>query len=265
MRLWGLKAAVTALAVAATVAPAGAIAGVTDVTFEGGSLTGLEFDAAFSQGSFQNLSYRHEDCGTQPAEKTCIWELRADIYSDPAWRCVPSTPGSQLLFDSGERSGNGVVESGPLSFVLEGCRGQILSAYYEAKKTFNPEEEEGPWRLLSQGSSGTLFWIVIGEPLTEPTQWIPTSSPPAHPDPPALSVGAGCRSLKIGHTRYAFVFRRMGCRKATNLATMAHLSGAPSGYACRTRQGEGERCWRRGHPERYVEWHLPSHAARHSG
>lgn len=261
MRLWGLKAVVAALAIAAMVAPATAIADVTDVTFNGGSLTGLTFDSAFSQGSFQNLSYRHEDCGTQPAEETCTWEVRAHLYSNPAWRCVPSTPESQLLFDSGERSGNGAVESGPLSFALEGCRGQTLSAYYEAKKTFNPEEEEGPWKLLSQGSGGPLFWIVIGESFEEPTQWIPTSNLPAYPDPPALAVSANCRSLKIGSTRYAFVFRRMGCHKATNLATIAHMSGAaPSGYACRANQGEGKRCWRRGHPEKYVEWHQSSHA-----
>jgi hypothetical protein len=75
MRL-GLKVVVTALAVATMVAPTAAIADNTDVTFAGGNLTGLEVDPAFSQGSFQNLSYRHEDCGTQPAEVTCTWEVR---------------------------------------------------------------------------------------------------------------------------------------------------------------------------------------------
>jgi len=126
------------------------------------------------------------------------------------------------------------------------------------EKTFNPEEEEGPWKELSQGGGGTLFWIVIGEPFEEPTQWIPTSNLPAYPDPPALAVSANCHSLKIGSTRYAFVFRRMGCHKATNLATIAHVSGAaPNGYACRAKQGEGKRCWRRHHPKKYVEWHLP--------
>jgi hypothetical protein len=49
----GLKVVVTALTVAAMMAPATAIADVTDVTFAGGSLTGLEVDPAFSQGSFQ--------------------------------------------------------------------------------------------------------------------------------------------------------------------------------------------------------------------
>jgi hypothetical protein len=258
----GVNVVVTTLAVA-TMAPAAAIADVTDVTFTGGNLTGLEVDPAFTQGSFQDLSYRYEDCGTQPAEEACTWEVRAHLSSNPARRCVPSTPESQLLFDSGERSGNGTVESGALSFALEGCRGQTLSAYYEEKKTFNPEEEEGPWKLLSQSSSGTLFWIVIGESFEEPTQWIPTSNLPAYPAPPALAVSANCRSLKIGNTRFAFVFRRMGCRRATHLATTAYISGsAPSGYTCRAKQSQGKRCWRLGHPEKYVEWHLPSHPAR---
>jgi hypothetical protein len=258
----GLKVMVTALAIAAMAPPATAIADVTNVTFPGGSLTSLEVDPTFSQGSFQNLSYRHEDCGTQPAEKSCTWKVQAHLYSDPAERCVPSTPESQLLFDSGERSGNGVVESGPLSFPLEGCRGQILSAYYEEEKTFNPEEEEGPWKQLSQGGGGTLFWIVIGGDTSEANQWEPILSTVPSKPPLTLAVSANCQSLKIGSTRYSFAFHRMGCRKATKLATTANRTGAaPRGYACRA-QGKGERCWRRHRPEKYVEWHLPSNAVR---
>ena len=241
-----------------------AVANVTDATFSGGSLTGLAVDAGFTQGSFQNLSYRYEDCGTEPAEETCTWELRVSLYSDPARRCVASTPESQLLWDSGKESGNGSVDLGPLSFALEGCRGQILSVYYEAMKTFNPEEEEGPWKTLSSGSSAPLLSIAIGaESFEEAEQRVRAANPAAHLDPPmvapTLAVSANCRSLKIDSTRYAFVFRSIGCRKATNLATMAHLSGAaPSGYACKAKQGEGKRCWRRGHPEKYLEWHLSS-------
>ncbi len=269
MRLWWLKTGAAALAVAALAAPATAVGNDTaDATFNGGSLTGLTVDAAFTQGSFQNLSYHYGDCGTEPAEETCTWELRVSLGSDPARRCAPSTPESQLLWDSGEESGNGLIESGPLDFPLEGCRGQILSVHYEASKTFNPEEEEGPWKTLSSGSSGLLLSIMIGaESFEETEQRIRAANPPAYPIPPTevptLAVSANCRSLKIGSTRYAFAFRRMGCRKATNLATMAHLSGAaPNGYACKAGQGEGKRCWRRGHPEKYVEWHLPSRAVR---
>src|SRR3954452_4966720 len=87
MRLWWLKVAVTALVVAAMTVPT-AFANATDVTFHIGSLTGLAINSAFTQGSFQNLSYRYEECGTQPAEKTCTWELRASLFSSPARRCV---------------------------------------------------------------------------------------------------------------------------------------------------------------------------------
>lgn len=264
MRRWWLKAVFAALAVAAMAVPPTAVANTTNATFNGGSLTGLEVDAAFSQASFQNLSYRYEDCGTERAEETCTWELRASLYSNPAHRCVPSTPESQLLWESGKESGNGLVESGPLSFALEGCKGQTLNAYYEGHKTFNPEEEEGPWKTLSTDSSASLLSILIGE---EGDRQIPTAYPLANPAPPTvaptLAVSANCRSLKIGGTSYAFVFRRMGCHKATNLATTAHLSQrAPSGYRCAAKSGGGMRCSRVGHPKKYVEWHLPARTVR---
>jgi hypothetical protein len=104
---------------------------------------------------------------------------------------VPSTPESQLLLDSGEKSGNGLFESGPVSFALEGCRGQILSAYYEEKKTFNPEEEEGPWRPLSQGGGGTLLWIVIGAIGWQPCAWTGPQNPTRRG-----RMHRGCRSRK---------------------------------------------------------------------
>lgn len=258
---WLTLAAVT-LAVAGIASPAAAVAETTDVTFYGGTLTGLTVDPAFTQGSFQNLSYRYESCGTEPAEETCTWKLQASLHSDLTQSCAPSTPGSQLLLDSGERSGNGTFESGPVSFALEGCRGQILSVYYEEKKTFNPDEEEGPWKSLSSGGSGTLLWIVIGGDASKVNPWEPVVHAAPSKAPLTLAVSANCHSLKIGSTRYSFVFHRMGCRKATKLATTANLTGAaPNGYACRVR-GKGERCWRRHRPEKYVEWHLPSHAVR---
>jgi hypothetical protein len=260
-RLGLLIGLLNVLVVVAIAAPSTAFASVADVTFSGGSLTGLTADAAYTQGSLENLTYSYQQCGTEPAEVTCTWEVRANLYSDPARRCVPSTPESQPLWDSGQQSGNGTVESGPLSFALEGCRGQILSVVYETMKTFNPEEEEGPLRRLAAGGSGGLVSIVVGAGSPYEDEVIPNPSPAdltPHP-PPALAISANCRSLQIGSTRYAFVFRDMGCHKATNLATMVHLSGAaPSGYACRRAPGNGKRCWRRGHPEKYVEWRLPA-------
>jgi hypothetical protein len=272
MRTLCLQAVALAVVVMAMASPHTAFASTTDVSFGDGSLTGLSVDAGFSQGSIQNLSYSHTDCGTEPAEATCIWDLRMTLYSDPARRCLAGTPESQLLWDSGERPGNGTVESGPLSFALEGCRGQILSVFYEEKKTFNPEEEEGPWwKVLSSSWSATLLLLEIGaESVEEIERRIREASPAAHPTLPplplTLAVSANCRSLKIGSTRYSFAFRQMGCRKATNLAEMFHVSrGAPSGYVCKALQGEGERCWRRQRAEKYVEWHLPSRAPRQAG
>lgn len=257
------------LAFAAVVAPSAALASTADVSFKGGDLIDLTIDPAFGQASLQNLSYSYEDCGTEAAEATCTWELRMSLYSDPARRCVAGTPESQLLWDSGQRSGNSTVESGPVSFALEGCKGQILSVYYEERKTFNPEEEEGPWwKVLSSGSSATLLRLQIGgESVEEIEQQIREASPASHPTLPpplpTLAVSANCRSLKIGSSRYLFAYRRMGCARATDLAAMAHVSrAAPNGYVCEGLQGEGERCWRRRHPEKYVEWRLPSHTSR---
>ena len=258
--------AVAALAAAAMAVPPTAIANTTDATFDGGSLTGLEVNAAFSQASVQNLLYRYEDCGTQRAEKTCTWELRASLSSDPAHRCVPSTPESQLLWDSGEESGNGLIESGPFSFALEGCSGQVLNLYYEEHKTFNPEEEEGPWKTLSTGSSAPLLSIRIGADSEEGERRIPTANPPANPvpsmGPPTLAVSANCRSLKIRNADYVFVFRRMGCHKATSLATEQLSQRTPSGYRCVKKSSGGIRCSRVGDAKKYVEWHIPSRTVR---
>ena len=84
------KAGIAALALAGSVAmPATAVATPTDATFNGGSLSGLAVDPAFTQGSFQNFTYRQESCGTEPAEANCTWEVQVTLYSDPAGRCKP--------------------------------------------------------------------------------------------------------------------------------------------------------------------------------
>jgi hypothetical protein len=268
MRLWLPKAGIAALALAGSVAmPATAVATPTDATFNGGSLSGLAVDPVFTQGSFQNLTYRQESCGTESAEANCTWEVQATLYSDPASRCKPSTPETQVIWASGAISGNGSMEAGPVSFALEGCRGQILGGYVKTTKTFNPDEQEGPWKVVGRGWSASLFSIGIGaESVKEAEQKIIEASPPAQPASPALpqrlAISADCRSLKIGVTRYAFVFRRMGCHKAANLATMAYLSGAaPGGYRCGDKPGGGMRCSRQAQPKKYVEWHILRPAA----
>lgn len=264
-----LKVGIVAFAIAVIAIPAVTRAETpTEETFQGGSLTGLAIDAAFSHGSFQDLSFNYEACGSEPAELTCVWTVHALLFSNPKTRCVPNTPESQLLWDSGERSGNVRAESGPVDFALEGCRGQILNAYYEVQKTYNPDEQEGPWKILSSGGAGTLVSIVIGEELnkTNDPEFIShdPSSPLARSKHISLAVSANCRSLKVDGTRYSFAFRRMSCSKATRLARVAYLSESPpQGYTCKDKRASGERCWRRRHPEKYVEWHLPQGRSRH--
>jgi hypothetical protein len=262
MRLAFLKAGIAAAALAGCLAaPGAAVATPTGATFPGGSLTGLVVNEGFTQGSFQNLAFSYDGCGTQPAEATCTWKVEVTLSSDPAGRCNPATPETQQVWSSGTRSGNGSVESGPVSFALEGCRGQVLAGFVTTAKTFDVDEQDGPWIVVGSGGGYSLFAIGIGaESVREAEERIIAASPPAQPAsaeiPPRLMVSADCRSLMIGSTRYAFVFRRMGCRKATNIARIAHWGSRPSGYRCVDRQG-GKRCSRQGNPKKYLEWHLP--------
>jgi hypothetical protein len=197
-----------------------------------------------------------------PAEVTCAWQISLVLYSDPARRCVASTPESQLLWESGEHSGNGSTELGPFNFALEGCEGQALGAYYEFHKTFDPDKQEGPWKQLSAGGGGSLFVIGIGaESIENVEQRIIAANPPSQPTSPTarsrLAVSADCRSLKVGNHRYLFVFRHMGCHKATSLAIATHISGAPRGYRCEAKPAGGIHCARRGQPKKFFGWRRP--------
>jgi hypothetical protein len=271
MRSRLLKAGIVALAVlGGAVIPASAAGTPNGASFPGGSLVGLAINGTFTEGSFQSFAYHFEGCGSEPAEETCTWEVRLHLSSNPARRCVPSTPESQQLWDSGQQSGNRAVEVGPLDFALEGCEGQILGAYYQAEKRFNPEEEEGAWKLIANRWMAPLFSIEIGteshNTIEEPTVGGSPSLPPfsLNISPlPKLAISGDCRSLKIGSTRYAFVFRRMTCHKAANLATVVYLSNrAPNGYACESKHDGGKRCWRHHQPQEFLEWHLTKRSAR---
>src|SRR5262249_2850504 len=134
-----------ALAAAATLAlaPPAALTSVArgeDDVYNGGALTGLAFDSGYTFGSFQDVSYLYPGCGTDPAEQTCVWQVHVQLSSDPSRRCVPTTPKSTAIWDSGPVSGNGEVHSGPRQFALEGCPGQYLSGWYEMTKTYDPEK-----------------------------------------------------------------------------------------------------------------------------
>lgn len=172
----------------------------------------------------------------------------------------------EASWDSGLQSGNGTVSAGPRSFPLEGCRGQSLSMHLEFHKTY--DETAGPFRITGGGETWSLLTFGY-QPVEEIEQRIIDASPPAvippPPTPSILTVAADCRSLTIGNVSYAFSFRRISCRTATDLAKMRHISGkAPGGYHCRNVQvNDGVLCWRADHPEKYLEWRLPRTRSAH--
>jgi hypothetical protein len=240
------------------VVPTGATAADTyESTWNGGHLTATA-NADFTEATIESVSVSSDECGTNPKEATCAWEASATLHSSPESRCNPATPEDQVVWESGLQPDNGAVDGGPVSFPLEGCRGQSLVFEVVVEKTF----KEGPIAWIRQGGPWTLFSFGY-HPVEETEQRIINESPPANPAPPpipdALAVAPDCRSLTIGNVRYVFAFRRMGCFKATNLAKMRHISGgAPGSYHCRDlRANGGVLCWRIGHPEKYLEWRLP--------
>jgi hypothetical protein len=246
------------LPLALLLAPTSATAADTyEAAWNGGHLTATA-NADFTDATIESVSVSFDECGTSTGETGCTWEAKVTLHSgnNP---CDPSTPKEEVVWDSGLQSGNGSVSDGSKTFALEGCRGQSLSMRLEHDKTYG---SGGP----IVGSGGASIWglFTFGyHPLQEEEQRIIDASPPAilspPPTPSLLTVAEDCRSLTIGGTSYVFSFRRIGCRKATNLAKMRHVSGrAPSGYRCRNVAANGGViCWRTGHRDKRLEWRLP--------
>ncbi len=114
---------------------------------------------------------------------------------------------------------------------------------------------------LTVAAADTSEAPVYEADIAIPTEYNPPDYkyPPFAPNftPKGMGVAPDCRSLTIGNVHYVFSFRRMGCWKAGVLAQKQYASGvAPGGYACRHRAG-GMLCWRRGQPQKYLEWRLP--------
>lgn len=261
-----------ALAAALLGAPANASALDTyEASFKGGHLTATA-NEALTEATIESVSVSFDECGTGAGEASCTWEAIATLYSHPETRCDLSTPEAQMVWDSGPQSGNGTVSGGPTSFPLEGCRGQTLVFRIEFHKTYEEGGSGAPWRTIGGASEWPMFTFGY-HPLEEAERQITEASPPAQlppfePNftPTTLSVAAGCRSLTIGNVRYAFAFGRMGCRKASNLARARQASGrAASGYLCRDLPADrGVLCWRRGQPQKYLEWRLPGTKPAHA-
>ena len=230
---------------------------VYEAGWNGGHLTATA-NAGFTEARIESVSVSFDGCETSPGEAGCTWEAIVTLHSGDN-RCNSATPAEQVVWDSGLQTGNGSVSDGPVTFALEGCRGQSLSMRLEHDKTY---EGGGP----IAGSGGASIWglFTFGyHPIEEAERRIIEASPPAAipppPTPSLLTVAEDCRSLTIGSTTYVFSFQRIGCRKATNLAKMRHLSGrAPSGYRCRNvATNGGVVCWRIGHRDKRLEWRLP--------
>jgi hypothetical protein len=261
----GLRIALASAAALLLAVPAANAEDTYSAAWNGGELL-VTADDDFTEATIQRLTATGEDCETNPEETSCTWELTATLHSDPATRCDPSTPDSQVAWTSGPQSGNGTIEVGPEAFALEGCPGQTLTLTYRFERTYEALPGTEPPLLRITGGGGTWPVLTFGRhPGEEAEAAIVAASPPAEPrpfepnfTPRRLRIAADRDALTIGTTRYVFLFRQMGCRKATDLAQAAYRGGGPpEGYRCAARPGEGRRCWRQGRPARFLEWHLP--------
>ncbi|HEU4392151.1 MAG TPA: hypothetical protein VFR04_00805 [Solirubrobacterales bacterium] len=242
-----------------TAAPALGAAGPVDRAFPGGTISQLAINDGPTEGWFADLSFQYSDCGKAAGETACHWRIDVGLAPEGAELCPSAS--NPLIWSSGEQSGNGAVSSGPQSFGLRGTPGQVLCVLLT--RTSEGEWEGGKFK---NGGLEGLEAVLMGPELISPIEAIErkiiNASPAASVAPPPLQpsfrVDSSCRRATVGNAVYVFVYRQLGCRKAKDLASMAHLSGtAPNGYRCAARASGGMRCWRRGHPRKYVEWHVP--------
>lgn len=260
-----------ALALACAAAAPTAVA--EDVEFNGGSISGLWEDDAHTQAGFANLHFEFDQCGTQPDELTCVWSIEVVLSTGTRDGCPAVVPAESVLWSSGEQSGNGSVDSGPQSTAPATCQSHQLTVSYEFHKTYGPwEEEEPPPPVRITGGGGSFPLLPIGL-VAETEQRIVDASPAAQPEPMPTSsaksaahrrlrVSRNCRSLFDGSRRYAFKFRRLGCRKATRLARHRWSGSTPKGYRCAIRRGgKSGRCASRKNPKRFFAWHPPRRRA----
>jgi hypothetical protein len=256
----GALVAVALALIAATAAAASA--GPVDRAFPGGQISQLTINDGPTQGSFSDLAFEFDRCGTEPGETGCTWQVEAGLAPDGFELCPSTLEAAKTIWSSPVQTANGTVASGPQTFALRGTPGQVLCVVLH--HTSSGESSGVPF---NRSDSSVVEALVMDTDLVTPREAaelkIIRAGPPAKIEPPALPdrfmVGPSCHALTIGTTRYVFIFHRIDCRTATNIANMAHLSGAsPGGYRCKGRPDDGMRCQRRGHPEKYVEWHLPT-------
>ncbi|MGN6259041.1 MAG: hypothetical protein ACTHN3_15060 [Solirubrobacterales bacterium] len=240
-------------------------ADIYEASWDGGHLT-ASANADFTEATIESVETSFDQCGTQPNEVSCAWGATVTLHSNPETRCNPATPEDQIVWESGEETDNGTITDGPVSFPLEGCRGQSLVLELWSHKTYE-ESTPPPWIVIKSGSIFGLFTFGY-HPVEEADRAISTEyNPPEYEYPPfqpnitpakTFALSADCGSLQLNSTRYAFAFHRLGCYKAGKLARARYFSGgAPKGFVCQNLLGEGVRCWRRHRPAKFFEWHLP--------
>jgi hypothetical protein len=240
--------------------PAVGSAGPVDRAFPGGTFSQLAINDGPTAGSFANLSYEYTGCGKMTGETSCTWRIDVGLAPDGSELCASLA--DPMIWSSGEQNGNGSIASGPRSFALRGTPGQVLCVFL----TYTLVGEHAGAEF-SEGGSKVLDSVVMAPGLLSPIEAIErriieantaaSLQPP--PSYPALTISPDCRTLRIGNVSYFFSYHQMGCRKAGDLASMAHSSRrAPNGYHCASRPNGGRRCWRRGHPRKYVEWRPPN-------
>lgn len=232
-----------------------------EASWNGGQITATA-NADFTEATIETVSVSFDECETATGETSCTWEARFILESDQASRCNPTTPEEQVVWSSGNQSGNGTVTDSGKRFPLEGCRGQSLSMVEEFHKTY--DETAGPFRITGGSTGGSLFSFGY-HPGEEEEQRIINANSPASPPPPFVPnfspapfvLASDCRSVTIGDQRFVFSFAHLGCGKAFRLAQKRYYNGAaPTGYACHRRAG-GVLCWRQGQPQKHLEWRLP--------
>jgi hypothetical protein len=249
--------AVALLLLTASASIAAAAAGPVDRPFPGGGISQLAIDDGPSHGSFSNVAFQFDQCGTRPGETACTWRIDVGLAPEGFELCPTAFEAGKTIWTSGEQFANGAVASGAKAFGLRGTPGQVLCVVL-SQTSSDPQGVAG--------SSTVLKAILMDQDLVTPVEAVELkilrASPPAQIQPPPTAipfyVSSNCRSLTIGATQYSFSYRLMGCRKATNLAAAAYRSAtAPNGYRCTTKASGGKRCWRQGRSKRYLEWHLP--------
>ncbi len=240
---------------------AAAAAGPVDRPFAGGAISQLAINDGPTQGSFSDVNYRFDQCGTVAGETACSWQVDVGLAPEGFELCPSTLEAAKTAWSSAGQTANGTVASGPKTFALRGTPGQVLCVILSQTSSGEVDGEE-----FEKSSSTVLKSIVMDQDLVSPIEAIELriirASPPAQPAPPPAPtpfvLSSDCRWLTIGATRYTFLYRQMGCRKAGNLAQVAYRSAsAPSGYHCRAKTTGDKRCWRQGRPQRYLEWHLP--------